>query len=53
MVGCTAKNQQFESAKVVALDLFSLDIGKLSYAMITAEQRFTIDYSNLPLPDLS
>jgi hypothetical protein len=53
MVGCTGKNEPFEQQKVVALDQFSIDNGKLSYALITSEQRFTIDYATLPMPDLS
>jgi hypothetical protein len=53
MVGCTGKNEPFEQQKVVALDQFSIDNGKLSYSLITAEQRFTIDYASLPLPDLN
>jgi hypothetical protein len=53
MVGCTAKNEPYENQKVVALDQFSIDNGKLSYALISAEGRFTIDYASLPMPDLS
>jgi hypothetical protein len=53
MVGCTAKYEAFDANKVVALDQFSIDTGKLSYALITGERRFTCDYASVPMPDLS